>query len=494
MALATLFFATGGESLSVRRFVVHEEVSTPFTISVWVRSNDPSVSLASLVGQPAGLELNTGYSFSLSGQRRWSGVCRRIAQLRPEVAGVSSYRVDIVPAIWKLTQRRNHRVFQHMSALDIVVAMLREWGVAHQLKVAADYPKLHYKVQYAESDYTFVSRLLEEAGIACVFSTTQQGSVLTLGDALQRAPVRAGLPLRYMDNPSPPFENEYITQVHLSHGVRSGACTLRDYDMRRPLLDVSGNASPAPGPEARYERYVYQPGGSVVETATAGDTPVADEAGAARHELAYATAKAERMLAAMREGKEQLAFATNAIDLCPGSVFRLAHVHPEIAANKLLITEQTIEGSVTSDWRMSGRAVLAERGYRPARTTVRPRVHGVQSALVVGPQEEEIHTDEFGRVRIRFPWDREGQGDNRSSCWVRVNQGWAGAGYGMQKLPRVGQEVLVSFLDGDPDRPFVVGRMLIPPNRWCTSCRTATPPAATRVARRPIVRGLTSFG
>ena len=460
MALAELYFASGETSLSVRRFVVHEEASTLFTISVWACSESASVNLARLVGQPVGLALDTGFSFSESSQRRWSGVCRAIEQLRPEADGLSSYRVDIVPDIWKLTQRQNYRVFQHVSLPELVAKLLAEWEVSHQLKLQADlYPKLNYKVQYAESDYDFVSRLLEEAGIAYVFAATSQGSVLTLDDALEKTPLRAGPPLPFFDNPSRPFTSEFVTQVRLSHEVRPGAHLLHDYDLRRPLLDVAGKASSASQLEERLEQYHYRPGGALIEAAASGDTPVADDAGAARHELAYAGAKAERTLAAMREGREQLSFMTNAIDLRPGSVFRMAHPHSELAANKLLVTAFSIEGSVTSEWRMSGRAVLAERPYRPALITQRPRVHGVQSAVVVGPAEEEIHTDEFGRVRIQFPWDREGNNDDKSSCWVRVNQGWAGAGYGMQKLPRVGQEVLVSFLDGNPDQPFVVGRL-----------------------------------
>jgi len=125
----------------------------------------------------------------------------------------------------------------------------------------------------------------------------------------------------------------------------------------------------------------------------------------------------------------------------------------------MLSTSFTIDGTPDGEWMMTGHAVVADPAvaYRPPLKTPKPRIFGVQSATVVGPPGKEIHTDEFGRVRVQFPWDREGKSDDKSSCWMRVSQGWAGVGYGMIMIPRIGQEVLVTFLDGDPDRPLVTG-------------------------------------
>src|SRR5262249_17514064 len=125
----------------------------------------------------------------------------------------------------------------------------------------------------------------------------------------------------------------------------------------------------------------------------------------------------------------------------------------------MLVTETSIEGSPQDEWRITARAVFTDVAYRPQLKTPKPRLNNVQSAEVVGPAGQEIHVDEFGRVRFHVPWDREGKHDENSSCWIRVSQGWAGTGYGMIVIPRIGQEVLVGFLEGDPDAPIIVGRV-----------------------------------
>jgi type VI secretion system secreted protein VgrG len=156
-----------------------------------------------------------------------------------------------------------------------------------------------------------------------------------------------------------------------------------------------------------------------------------------------------------------VALRTNVLDLSPGKVFQvLNHPHASLAGGaRLLAMAQSIEGGFGVEWTVRARATFADAPYRPPLCTPKPTVDGVQSAVVVGPAGQEIHADEFGRVRAQFPWDREGKNDDASSCWIRVSQGWAGTGFGLLNLPRVGQEVLVGFLDGDPDQPMVVGRV-----------------------------------
>jgi type VI secretion system secreted protein VgrG len=190
-------------------------------------------------------------------------------------------------------------------------------------------------------------------------------------------------------------------------------------------------------------------------------------------------------LDADRTGKRALAFETNAIDLCPGVVFSIEnHPHPELA-DPVMVTDFTISHVMGEEWNMSARAVLADDAYRPALKTPKPEAHSVQSAVVVGPNGQEIYTDEFGRVRVQFPWDREGAQNDNSSCWLRVSQAWAGAGFGMINIPRIGQEVLVSFLQGDPDQPIVVGRVFnaieqvpykLPDNKTVSGWRTNSSP------------------
>jgi type VI secretion system secreted protein VgrG len=188
---------------------------------------------------------------------------------------------------------------------------------------------------------------------------------------------------------------------------------------------------------------------------------VADDKGIAPHEDAFGGERARRALEALRGGRRAVSFRTNVIDLAPGSVFRVDnHPHASLAGGaRLLAVAQTLEGSIGGEWTTRGRGVFASEPFRPAQTTAKPTADGVQSATVVGTSGQEIETDEYGRVRVQFPWDREGKSDSNSSFWVRVSQGWAGTGFGMINLPRIGQEVLIGFLEGDPDQPTIVGRV-----------------------------------
>jgi type VI secretion system secreted protein VgrG len=247
----------------------------------------------------------------------------------------------------------------------------------------------------------------------------------------------------------------------MSHGVRPGALAIRDHNFRNPDYAFLVEAPRARAPEDLYEQYHYRPGTLLFEGGAGGDTPVADDKGVARHDEPRGRERAARELAAERAGKRQISFETNVIDLLPGAVFAIQkHPHSALApGHPLLVTEFYLDGSPGGSWRMSGRAFFAEEPFTPALVTPRPKVLGLESATVVGPPGEEIHVDEFGRVRVQFPWDREGKRDDKSSCWMRVSQGAAGMGFGMMSLPRVGQEVLVGFLGGDPDQPIIVGRV-----------------------------------
>jgi len=466
MSLFELSFASGEESLSVRHVVVREAASELFTITV--RALSPhQIDLESIIGQPAGLRITTGLAFArFGGVRAWTGMCNRIEQIKAEPTGLSTYELHLVPALWALTQRRGYRIRQHRSIPDIVRELLDEWSLQATWEIASDrYPKLEYKAQYGESDYAFLCRLLEEVGIAFAFAADPElGSRLVFSDALHAGESRPSPPLPFTDSPNQSAEQEFVTEVRLVHEVRPGGHILRDYDFRNPDFALFGAAPPAPPPGDRYEQYHYRPGAFLVETDDrrgGNQTPAADDKGVARHDQAAGTARATRTLLAARGDRRAVAFKTNAIDLRPGAIFSIAkHPHADIAEGaKLLVTAFSIEGGPGEEWTMSGRAVFADTPHHPAVVTPKPEVDGVQSATVVGPAGQEIHTDEFGRVRLQFPWDRESKGDENSSCWVRVSQGWAGTGFGFINLPRIGQEVLVAFLEGDPDQPIVVGRV-----------------------------------
>jgi type VI secretion system secreted protein VgrG len=468
MSELDLSFASGESSLSVRRVQVHEAISTLYTVSVWARTPTPDLDLESLVGEPASLSIVHGTAYVAGlGARLWSGVVSFMEQLQPVPQGdgkmpLSTYFLRIVPRLWLLTQRQNYRIFQHLSIPDITDKLLGEWGLEADWRIArGDYPRLEFKVQYGESDFTFLLRLWEEAGLAFTFPDERSGKMVTLGDKLTEWPARPGDPIHYVDNPSQSAEMEFVTRVRLSHEVRPGAYTIRDYDHRRPSFPLFGYGPEAPAPEARYEQYHYEPHGFLVEPGKGGDTPVADDKGIARHEQKAGIDRATRALEGERTGKVEVRFETNCPDLCPGQRFSMDH-HPHAELDpgrKLLVTDFQLDGSPGGEWTMRGGAVFSDVPYRPVIRTPKPKIANVQSATVVGPAGQEIHTDEFGRVRVQFPWDREGKSDENSSCWIRVSQGWAGTGYGMMVIPRIGHEVLVSFLDGNPDAPVVVGRV-----------------------------------
>ncbi|WP_437899531.1 type VI secretion system tip protein TssI/VgrG [Sorangium sp. So ce124] len=445
-----------GERLRVERVAIREAVSSLFAVEVEAVSPEPCVDLEGIVGQPAALRIEAGEGSGLSGERIWSGVCSHVRQvhaleLRGGELGVSTYALTIVPALWRMSLRSDHRIYQHQSVPEIAAEMLDAWGLDAAWRIDKDeHPRLPYKVQYGETDLDFFHRLLEEAGIAYALLDDGERSRLVLADALRQSALRRDAPLAYIDQPLDVREHAWVTRVAVERYARADAVTLRDHDFARPTWALVGQARSAGCTDARTERYRYQPGACAVE-----------RDGAASHDDRHAARLAARALEAEHTGACSISFQSNVLDLRSGTVFAVeGHPRPELDPRVgLLVTLLSIEGSLRGGWSVSGTAVPASAPYRPARGMPKPTVHGMQSGVVVGPPGEEIHTDAHGRVRVQFPWDRIGGHDEHSSCWLRVGQGWAGAGYGLFALPRVGQEVLVAFLEGDPDQPVVVGRV-----------------------------------
>jgi len=488
MRLVELAFASGEDSLSVHSFAVREAMSSLFEAQVLARSPNEDLDLDAIVGKPASLRIAGGSR----GVRVYAGICNHLEQEEAEETGVSSYRLRIVPALWLLTQRTSYRVFQHSSAPEIATAILAEWGIEAKWKLGrAGHPKLEYRVQYGESDFAFLSRTLEEAGITYTFADEDgKPSTLLLLDAPHHNEPRAGGPIRFVDQPNDRTDGAYVTRVRVAQEVRPGKVSIRDHDFRKnPDYKLVGTAAAQDEAEARLEQYTYAMGSFVTEGHKGGNTPVADAAAVARADEKEGRTRAERQLAAERATRRQVHFHTNTLDLAPGTVFAIGH-HPRAdlsAENKLLVTELSIEGSPDGEWKAKGAAVFSAQPYFPRRATPKPRAHGVESAVVVGPRGQEIHTDEFGRVQVQFHWDRQGQFDQGSSCWLRVSQGWAGGGYGMVAIPRIGHEVLVGFFGGDPDQPIVVGRVhngasplpyKLPENKTKSTWRSASSPSA----------------
>jgi type VI secretion system secreted protein VgrG len=452
-----------GHGLTVRTVDIVEGLSLPFEVAFAATSPDADLDFESLIGAEATFRIDHGPL----GRRAFSGLVSYVELAIAEPTGLSTYALRVVPRLWLLGERRGHRVFQHQTALDIARALLAEWRIGVTALCAEDSLARHeVRVQYGESDLDFLDRILGEAGISYFFDDQRGDGVshLVLTDSPERAETRhAGVP--FTSEPSPTWELPFVADVRVAHETRPGSVTLADFDLRRPQTPRLYHAELSGPREKPMERYSYAPGVSVADLPASevptSDTPVADDQSFARAGEHQGYDLAQRRLEAIRGDRRRVELSTSLVDLCPGAVLTIARSpRPEISATeRLLVVESRIDGKVDQSWSVRATLAFAAAKVRPPRRVAWPRVEGFQSAVVMGPPGQEIHTDEFGRVRVRFHWDREGIADDHRSAWVRVDEGWAGAGFGTIAVPRVGQEVVVAFYEGNPDQPVIVGRV-----------------------------------
>ena len=477
--------------VDVRAFHIEESLAHGFVARVDFLSASGALLFDDVAGLGAAVSLRTAHL----GERVWAGICSELTlvetQHDPDHPGNSAmrYRMTVRSPLHRLSLRTNSRIFQHLSTPEIVAKVLGEWDIdVEESRLVDAHPKHEFKVQYAETDLAFVTRLLEEEGITFWMSPAAKIPAgeknahalhhLVIDDQPnQRKPAfpNGDHPLCFFsESPRGDTDDEaHVWSLTASQRPIAGTFTVRGHDFRgRTDRLPSGDAVFAGGPDAagetRYEQFAYASGAFWEDGGTGGDTPIADDRGTARTSANRVKDVPRRLLAAEVAQRTVTRFSTDALALEPGVVFAIGkddplflfnHPHPSFGPRtNLLVTSRTIHGG-SADYTSECTAVFAASEFRLPRTIPRPRIFGVQSAVVVGPTGQEIHTDEFGRVRVQFDWDREGNFDEQSSCWMRVSQGWAGGGFGSVALPRVGHEVLVSFFDGDPDRPVVVGRV-----------------------------------
>jgi type VI secretion system secreted protein VgrG len=434
--------------LRVIRFEGREGLSRPFHFNIELASLDSSVDFDGLVGKPGLLTI-----LYPDGERLVNGRILSFEQTR-EGTEYTYYQARLTPLFWFLKYRRDCRIFQKKTVREIVDEVLRDAGVpSDQFRFALQktYEQREYTVQYHETDYAFVSRLLEEEGIFYFFEHSRENHVMVMGDSpVAHLAIDGQSEIAFREPMGMVHEEDYISQWRFGQRVRSGAVTMRDFDFKQPQKDLETNETG--DKDTSLEVYEY-PG-------------IYEEKGRGRR---LSKARLEYHEAFRKTGWGQ----TMCRRLIPGYRFSLKQhprpdfnreyvIHdvrheghqPEAAGHE--VEERTEDQPV---YAANFSCLLSDQTYRPPLKTPKPTIKGSQTAIVVGPSGEEIHTDEHGRIKVQFHWDREGEMDENSSCWIRVSQGWAGGKYGMVFLPRVGQEVIVDFLEGDPDRPIVIGRV-----------------------------------
>ncbi len=431
-----------GHDLRVVRFAGHEAISELFQFEIIVVCKDDELTFGSVVGKHATLAFPSDET-----PRKVSGI---VASLTRGDDGKqhNAYLITLVPTVWRLEHRRDSRIFQALSTPEIVSKVLQKAGVdasAFRLSLSASYAPREYCVQYRETDWTFICRLLEEEGIHYFFEHGESGEVVVFADgAAAHVPIPGGAEVVFRSASCALLSSEHVSSFRTNERIRPGKVTLRDYNFKKPSVSLTGSS--AASADTDLEVYDY-PGEY--------ETP----------EVATSTAKIrlEQLQATKTTGEGESVCSR----LVPGYVFNLVEHAWDDFNGEYLITRIDHEGSEpgidsqagddTASYRNRFEVTPSKVPYRPAQITPRPTIRGIQTAIVVGPQGEEIHTDEHGRIKVQFHWDREGKRDETSSCWIRVSQIWAGPAWGSIFIPRVGHEVVIDFLEGDPDRPLVVG-------------------------------------
>ena len=430
--------------LKFKSMAAQEEVSRLFEFQVIAISEDQAVTADDLLGTNAAVSIEVA-----DGTQRWfHGVVSAFG-----IEGVEgrffSYRLTLRPWAWLLTRSADLRIFQEMTAPDIIKEIFGEYTSTFVDELSGTYAARTYCVQYRETDFNFVSRLMEEEGIFYYWRHTEAKHELVLADGTGTHVATKGFEtILYLEDDRDVAEQQAINDWHMRHEIQTGKVTLSDYNFETPSTSlksatVAGSRSHA---EKEHEVYDY-PGLYGVK---------ADGDARAQIRLDEQTARFSRFTG---QG--------NTPGLAAGALFTLeGHPRDDQNGDYVLLSTQIdmqqagYESGGDRDTLFLCRFVAkaAADPYRPARITRKPSVAGPQTALVVGGGDAgDIETDEYGRIKVQFHWDRVGKKNAESSCWLRVASSSAGNGWGMISLPRIGQEVVVAFLEGDPDQPIVVG-------------------------------------
>ena len=424
-----------------------EQLGRPFRFELELLSEDPQIKYADIVGQNVTIRLN------LSGDknRYFNGFVSRFSQALP-VGDMVSYQATVVPWLWFLTRTADCRIFQEKTVPDIIEDVFREHGFTDfERSLSGSYRTWTYCVQYRETDFNFVSRLMEQEGIYYFFKHENGKHSLVLADSAgAHEPYPELKELEYHPADKGTKVEECISDWLVGTHLQPGSYALKDFNFEntkdlqvRAIVEREHAA-------AKFEIYDYP--GEYTEVKPDGED--------------YARKRIEELQAQY----EVVSAESDARRVCTGCTFKLIDHYRDDQNKKYLITSaryninsgEFYSGSQTSGedvYSCSFTAIDATQPFRAARITPKPSIPGPQTAMVVGPSGEEIYTDKYGRVKVQFHWDRYSEANENSSCWIRVAQVWAGKNWGAMYIPRIGQEVIIEFLEGDPDRPIITGRV-----------------------------------
>jgi len=415
-----------------------ESISKPFEFHLTALSTDLAIKPEDLIGKPITVKIQNKINHA------FNGFVSQFVFGDVQAHNLREYRLTMVPWLWFLSQTENRRIFQNKTTKDIVSQVFSKLGFNDfEFRAAGGKPR-EYCVQYGESDLNFVSRLLEEEGIAYYFKHEEKKHTLILVDQTNAYEDCAETNLTYSHGSQP---NTQITRWMHRYEFRKGVWTLNDYNFKEPAKNLLAETSTQSkfANTKKYQHYDY-PG--LYDFASGKDlTGIRMEA----EEVDLNTIHGSSDCSSFYAGGK-FSIAQHEAKSEKGSYILTSVMH-----NALDKTYFTGEGNGDSHYSNEFICIPATVHFRPERTHKRPVMKGPQSAMVTGPASEEIYIDEFGRIKVQFIWDREGKKDEHSSCFLRVMQSWAGNQWGASFIPRIGHEVIVTFLDGDPDRPIVTG-------------------------------------
>ena len=451
--LAFSFAGAAGQFVVVG-FAAHEAINAPFEVAVDLASDDPGVDLAALLDKPAVLGLHAKYQPI----RHLHGIVTE-AERGDSGHRRTFYTVVLRPAFARLDHGADSRIWQDMTVPQIAKAVLAEYGITDTAwRLEGAHAPREFLTQYRETHRAFLERILAEEGIFYHFEHGAAGHKMIFTDAPLALPEIAAQPvLGYNPRPGGQSRGVWVSHFAQRQRLRSSHYAMNDYTFHNPPADMKTLAAGQglQGLSGRYEVYDFP--GRYKDPGGVG-------AGFTRHRI-----EALRVDATTGQG------TTNALHLSPGLQFTLKG-HDDKAANirhRLLAVSHSGSQPAALEEDAGGgpttyqASFVTQPGHLPYRPPLarKPLVDGPQIAIVTGPAGEEIYTDEHGRVKLWFPWDRRGQQNEQSSCWIRVSQTWAGGTWGSIAIPRIGHEVIVEFLEGDPDQPIITGRTYHANNR-----------------------------